>query len=1444
MVLGNIGSILVLDSSPFHETALKIQPKNVLKDRSRACNINDDIHRNNAPEIILNSPSNKSVFTRGIQEIVLNATATDPDHDDMTVKFFVGGAKNISEEHGLVYENVSVNVGKNLKYNLTSLPITPDPGTVLLLHLDNRSDLGENGTCVHDHSSNGNDGTLQDRDPLNTDGDTPPLFGMNEGKFAGAFRFDGTDDLISVPHSPEFNSPARSAEAWIRSDRIAQIGYLAGREDDAVNSSFLRLEYNWNVILLRVGNGTHEIELSHVLPPEIGVWHHVAGTYDNETLRLYVDGELRANGTLKNGVNDIMRPWVIGANPRWLNSGFFNGTIDEVAVYNRQLTGNEIADHFRLKEDTYHWYVRASDGSATTHSEKRQFIVDPTIYGVRLTHPGHRVVDVSSNATYIITVTNVGEGPDNYTVVMTNINNASTAELDRTIINGLQPNSSVNLTLIVGDSTPGEYVVTLEITSDDNKNFTDVIDITTHSVLDTLVVGTYGIYNSTDGIKKIKNMGGNMAVLSVGSANVSFPSQYLPKPWWISDTHMKDMVDLAHSEGLKVYAWWGMPHDYWLASERHPEWISTLSNGTPTNFSSNDYFHRVIPPSRVIRTPEYLALLKGVIGEIVKLGFDGIDINDNFQFLCDSSFDNFTVSAFANDTGSTVVGSTLKERAAYIKNVHWDLWHHWRADQVTELLRLMQQYVRDAGSDIPLRPHLMVGFSHYTDWGYDLEGICKAVDVPYAMLGMGPGNITHSLNQLVEAGANKISTSLYLSWIEPGDEEWLAENMRAVRECGARGINLFNYGTAETKELWGTMKEAVDIANLDSVPSLAVGGKPFNAVSRSLTSHGRTGSSSRIYATSAAEINLTTEANGTICYRIDNGTWENYKGNFTISMNGSYLLEYYSRAYIGSSDPLGWCEIFIDDTAPASLLTVGDPRYGESPIYVTGRTEFNISAADERNGQKSIFYRIDDGNWMDYSSNFTIAVPGPHTVYYCASDDLGNNETIRRLDVSVDDISPASRINIGEPYYNGSEVFVTGATTFNISAWDEGAGVRSVRYRIDSEEWREEWQNFTISGSGMHTIDYRAVDNLGNEENERKLTVLVDDTAPVSNITIGNPRYGSAPTYVTSSTKVNMSSVDVGGGTAFIHYSVDSGPFVRYGDHFTLSGAGEHNITYFADDRLGNKEDVRIYNVFVDDDPPAVTVSGGNLSTGKMEMKRGGNITFHHTDKCPGEVMIFYRMGINENWSRFASPVKIERNTSVNYYAVDVLGNRGSNNTINITVFDENDDPKEEDDDDDNGTGAEEDDDDTEDPVSEPGGKSLFIVLLIIGIVVKIAVTTAIILVRRRKRTRRKMDLEVPGLKEEQQNTIMSEVGVDTSDPTDMSPMKTDEEYDLPENETETSDPTGDAIAPVLAPSSENGEENNEMSGEVESRSIDEPNGRRDNEGMEHLSVTRDIPTD
>ncbi len=76
-----------------------------------------------------------------------------------------------------------------------------------------------------------------------------------------------------------------------------------------------------------------------------GTFTHIAATYNGSHMRIYRNGtlehEINATGKINNGVNRMIR---IGANTS--DALFYNGTIDELAVYDRALTPDEINQSF------------------------------------------------------------------------------------------------------------------------------------------------------------------------------------------------------------------------------------------------------------------------------------------------------------------------------------------------------------------------------------------------------------------------------------------------------------------------------------------------------------------------------------------------------------------------------------------------------------------------------------------------------------------------------------------------------------------------------------------------------------------------------------------------------------------------------------------------------------------------------------------------------------------------------------------------------------------------------------------------------------------------------------------------------------------------------------------------------------------------------------------
>lgn len=72
-------------------------------------------------------------------------------------------------------------------------------------------------------------------------------------------------------------------------------------------------------------------------------WHHVVGTYDGTTIRVYVDGEEGEPYIYTGDVTNIAFPVLIGGSCGYQ---YWGGLMDEIAVYNIALTADEIMLHY------------------------------------------------------------------------------------------------------------------------------------------------------------------------------------------------------------------------------------------------------------------------------------------------------------------------------------------------------------------------------------------------------------------------------------------------------------------------------------------------------------------------------------------------------------------------------------------------------------------------------------------------------------------------------------------------------------------------------------------------------------------------------------------------------------------------------------------------------------------------------------------------------------------------------------------------------------------------------------------------------------------------------------------------------------------------------------------------------------------------------------------
>jgi hypothetical protein len=75
---------------------------------------------------------------------------------------------------------------------------------------------------------------------------------------------------------------------------------------------------------------------------EANVWSHLAVTFDGATLRLYVDGELVDTEAIEVADSGREGALKIGCDSQY--GEYFKGRIDEVKLYNRALSGDEVQD--------------------------------------------------------------------------------------------------------------------------------------------------------------------------------------------------------------------------------------------------------------------------------------------------------------------------------------------------------------------------------------------------------------------------------------------------------------------------------------------------------------------------------------------------------------------------------------------------------------------------------------------------------------------------------------------------------------------------------------------------------------------------------------------------------------------------------------------------------------------------------------------------------------------------------------------------------------------------------------------------------------------------------------------------------------------------------------------------------------------------------------------
>jgi hypothetical protein len=202
------------------------------------------------------------------------------------------------------------------------------------------------GQTIYDWSGNGNNGTLGSTS--GTDENDPSWI---KGVFLGsALRFDG-NDFVRIPDSSDLESQNLTVSAWVRADGSpGQFKYVLakGQSGGCITGSYGLFTGGNSGLVFYVydGAGFHfspGVEASQVWDNK---WHHVAGTYDGQTVRFFLDGTQIGTGTPSTAPVFYDLPGggdtTVGAYVDNTCSLYLVGDIDGVSVWNRALPISDI----------------------------------------------------------------------------------------------------------------------------------------------------------------------------------------------------------------------------------------------------------------------------------------------------------------------------------------------------------------------------------------------------------------------------------------------------------------------------------------------------------------------------------------------------------------------------------------------------------------------------------------------------------------------------------------------------------------------------------------------------------------------------------------------------------------------------------------------------------------------------------------------------------------------------------------------------------------------------------------------------------------------------------------------------------------------------------------------------------------------------------------------
>ena len=222
-------------------------------------------------------------------------------------------------------------------------------------------------------------------------------------KLENVANFTGATQGISVAHDPSIQvdlsqTGSFSASLWFKVNAFPSSQYIMfGNGISGANTGKFLVEF-WPDGYLRLAiseqdagwNAIDTDSSTNFRITDLNRWYHVTAVKDGTNMKIYVDGIERASGTQTNNPIASTGPLVVGSDPDNITNFVFKGYLDEVAVWTKALSTEEI------------WQMQST-------------AIDPSATGLGALYnfnSGSLLIDSTENGNDLTTTgTSISEGP-------------------------------------------------------------------------------------------------------------------------------------------------------------------------------------------------------------------------------------------------------------------------------------------------------------------------------------------------------------------------------------------------------------------------------------------------------------------------------------------------------------------------------------------------------------------------------------------------------------------------------------------------------------------------------------------------------------------------------------------------------------------------------------------------------------------------------------------------------------------------------------------------------------------------------------------------------------------------------------------------------------------------------------------------------------------------